>query len=138
MDSTVRNTGVGVLISDAALKEADIEISRLIGEGFGLFWIADAYNVPVIRLGNDYQLEVDLNYQELPSYLKGQPGVLTLSYLRQQLAIKVMEIWRNEEEAQAAKIVDVQRARAMPGMWRHAQSGYRYMDNDRHRQIAVR
>ena len=125
-------------MNHAALKEADIEISRLIGEGFGLFWIAEAYSVPVIRLGNDYQLEVDLNYQELPSYLKGQPGVLTLGYLRQQLAIKVMEIWRNEEEAQAHKIVDVQRARAMPGMWRHAQSGYRYMDNDRHRQIAVR
>ena len=125
-------------MNHAALKEADQEISRLIGEGFGLFWIADAYNVPVIRLGNDYQLEVDLNYQELPSYLKGQPGVLTLGYLRQQLAIKVMEIWRNEKEAQGAKIVDVERARAMPGMWRHAQSGHRYMDNDRHRQIAVR
>ena len=126
------------MISDAALKEADQEISRLVGQGFGLFWIADAYNVPVIRLGNDYQLEVDLNYQELPSYLKGQPGVLTLSYLRQQLAIKVMEIWRSEEEAQAAKIVDVKRDRAVPGMWRHAQFGHGYMDNDRHRQIAVR
>ena len=125
-------------MNHAALKEADIEISRLVGEGFGLFWIAAAYNVPVVRLGNDYQLEVDLNYQELPSYLKGQPGVLTLGYLRQQLAIKVMEIWRSEEEAQAAKIVDVETARAMPGMWRQAQSGYGYMDKDRHRQIAVR
>jgi len=122
----------------AALKEADQEISRLVGEGFGLFWIADAYNVPVMRLGNDYQLDVDLNYQQLPGYLKGQPGVLTLSYLRQQLAIKVMEIWRNEEEAQAHKIVDVERARAMPGMWRYAQSGHGYMDNDSYRQITVR
>ena len=125
-------------MNHAALIEADQEISRLIGEGFGLFWIAEAYNVPVIRLGNDYQLEVDLNYQELPSYLKGQPGVLTLGYLRQQLSLKVLEIWRSEEEAQAAKIVDVERARAMPGMWRHAQSGHGYMDNDSHRQIAVR
>ena len=81
-----------------ALADADKEISRLIGLGMGPFAISEAYGVPVRRLGHDGLLEADENYQALPSYLKGSPGVLTLGYLREALADKVEEIWRDEEE----------------------------------------
>ena len=83
---------------EAALIEADREISRLIGLGCGLFYIAEAYGVPVRRLGNDMQLEQDYNYQALPEHLKGSPGVLTLDYLRHALGYKIMGIWVNEAE----------------------------------------
>ena len=85
-----------------ALADADKEISRLIGLGMGPFAIAEAYGVPVRRLGHDGLLEADENYQALPSYLKGSPGVLTLGYLREALADKVEEIWRNEQEKDRA------------------------------------
>ena len=85
-----------------ALAEADKEISRLIGLGMGPFAIAEAYGVPVRRLCHDALRDIDNNYQALPSYLKGSPGVLTLGYLREALADKVEEIWINEKEKDRA------------------------------------
>ena len=38
---------------DYCLQQADQEIRRLIREGFGLFRIAELYDVPVIRYCND-------------------------------------------------------------------------------------
>ncbi len=98
-----------------ALADADKEISRLIGLGMGPFAIAEAYGVPVRRLGHDGLLEADENYQALPSYLKGSPGVLTLGYLREALADKVEEIWRDEEEKdRAAKTATVRALHGVP------------------------
>ena len=81
---------------DKALIEADRELSRLLQLGLGPFAIAEAYSVPVRRLGTDAQLEVDETYQSLPGYLKGTPGILTWDYLRSALADQIMEIWINE------------------------------------------
>ena len=85
---------------DAALIEADTELSRLLTLGLGPFAIAEAYSIPVRRLSTDNQLEVDETHQSLPEYLKGTPGILTWDYLRSALADKVMEIWINEEKEQ--------------------------------------
>ena len=48
------------------LADADREISRLIADGRGLFYIAHLYNVPPMR-----------------------SGTITLEYLRNQLALQV-------------------------------------------------
>ena len=85
---------------DAALIEADTELSRLLELGLGLFAIAEAYSIPVRRLSTDNQLSFDETHQSLPGYLKGSPGILTWDYLRSALADKVMEIWINEEKEQ--------------------------------------
>jgi len=70
-----------------ALQQADAEIRRLILEGMGLFRIAELYGVPVIRYCTDMQAENDVNWQNLPEYIKAQGhGVLTEAYLRERLA----------------------------------------------------
>lgn len=80
-----------------ALQQADEEIRRLIREGFGLFRIAELYDVPVIRYCSDAQAEFDLNWQALPEYIKAQGhGVITEGYLRERLADQVEEILDNE------------------------------------------
>lgn len=88
---------------DAALIEADRELSRLLQLGLGPFAIAEAYSIPVRRLATDNQLSFDETHQALPEYLKGQPGILTWDYLRSALANKVMEIWINEEKETAVR-----------------------------------
>ena len=90
-------------VIDAALIEADTELSRLLTLGLGPFAIAEAYSIPVRRLSTDNQLEVDETHQSLPEYLKGSPGILTWDYLRSALADKVMEIWINEEKETAVR-----------------------------------
>ncbi len=125
-------------MNHAALKEADREITRLIGEGFGLFWIAEAYGVPIKRLGTDAQLAIDINYQELPSYLKGRPGVLTLGYLRHALAEQVLRIWIDEQSANAKPVFRQARGTsAVLGMQDNAPSQGSYMDNNGLREIAL-
>ena len=52
-----------------ALQQADAEIRRLILEGFGLFRIAELYDVPRIRYCTDMQAEMDDNWQALPDYI---------------------------------------------------------------------
>lgn len=120
----------------AALIEADREISRLIGLGCGLFYIAEAYGVSVRRLGNDMQLALDHNYQALPEHLKGSPGVLTLDYLRHALAHKIMGIWVNEREKERAK-TNRHRIRAVRSVRRTALATYGDMDHGK-RSVAVR
>lgn len=79
------------------LQQADEEIRRLILEGFGLFRIAELYDVPVIRYCSDAQAEFDLNWQALPEYIKAQGhGVITEPYLRDALADQIEEILNNE------------------------------------------
>ena len=121
----------------AALIEADREISRLIELGCGLFYIAEAYGVPPRRLGNDMQLALDHNYQALPEHLKGSPGVLTLDYLRHALAFKIMGIWVNEREEERAK-TNRHRIRAVRSVRRTALAAHGYMDYDRKRSVAMR
>ena len=121
----------------AALIEADREISRLIGLGCGLFYIAEAYGVPVRRLGNDMQLALDHNYQALPDYLKGSPGVLTLDYLREALAYKIMGIWVNEKEKERATTKS-NRIRAVRYMRRRTLASYGNVDYDSKRSVAMR
>ncbi len=77
---------------DEALADADREISRLIANGRGLFYIAELYGVPVRRHQSKYFPSIDTVHQKLPAYLQGQPGTLTLDYLREQLADLVMSI----------------------------------------------
>ena len=77
---------------DEALADADREISRLIADGRGLFYIAELYGVPVRRHQSKYFHSMDTVHQKLPAYLQGQPGTLTLDYLREQLADLVMSI----------------------------------------------
>ena len=120
---------------DAALIEADREISRLIGLGCGLFYIAEAYGVPPRRLGNDMQLALDHNYQALPEHLKGSPGVLPLDYLRHALAYKIMGIWVNEKEKERAK-TNRQRIRAVRSVRRTTLAAHGYMDHGE-RSVAV-
>ena len=122
---------------EAALIEADREISRLIGLGCGLFYIAEAYGVPVRRLGHDGLLAMDYNYQALPEHLKGSPGVLTLDYLRQALAYKIMGIWVNEKEKERAK-TNCNRIRAVRHMRRTTLASYGDVDYDRKRSVAMR
>jgi hypothetical protein len=121
----------------AALIEADREISRLIGLGCGLFYIAEAYGVPVRRLGHDGLLAMDHNYQALPDYLKGSPGVLTLDYLRHALAFKIMGIWVNEKEEERAK-TNRHRIRAVRSVRRRTLASYGNVDYDSKRSVAVR
>lgn len=77
---------------DEALADAEREISRLIADGRGLFYIAELYGVPVRRHQSKYFPSIDTVHQKLPAYLQGQPGTLTLDYLREQLADLVMSI----------------------------------------------
>ena len=121
----------------AALIEADREISRLIGLGCGLFYIAEAYDVPVRRLGHDGLLVMDQNYQALPEHLKGSPGVLTLDYLRHALAFKIMGIWVNEKEKEGAK-TNRDRIRAVRSVRRTALTAHGNVDYDRKRSVAMR
>ena len=127
---------VNEMTRQAALIEADREISRLIGLGCGLFYIAEAYGVPVRRLGNDMQLALDHNYQALPDYLKGSPGVLTLDYLRHALAYKIMGIWVNEKEKERAK-TNCHRIRAVRSVRRTALPAHGDMDHGQ-RSVAMR
>lgn len=98
-----------------ALAEADAELSRCIQEGFGLFLIAELYGLPVRRLANDTQAELDANYQALPEYLKGSPGVLTWEYVRQAIADQV-EVILEKEKAAASEIDAGQSQAHMQGL----------------------
>jgi hypothetical protein len=73
-----------------ALADADREISRLIQDGRGLFYIAELYGVPVRRHSSRWFDSIDDNHLALPAWLQGQPGTLTLGYLRAQLADQLM------------------------------------------------
>lgn len=97
-----------------ALAEADAELSRCVQEGFGLFLIAELYGVPVRRLANDTQAELDANYQALPEYLKGSPGVLTWEYVRQAIADQVEAILEKEKADQPAVYKQLQVS--LPGL----------------------
>ena len=121
---------------EAALIEADREISRLIGLGCGLFYIAEAYGVPVRRLGHDGLLVMDHNYQALPEHLKGSPGVLTLDYLRHALAYKIMGIWVNEAEKTGRNTK--RQIRAVRRVRQRTQDQPRQLDYDREQAVAVR
>ncbi len=69
-----------------ALEDADREISRLIQDGRGLFYIAELYGVPVRRHSSTWFDSVDRAHLALPEWLQGEPGTLTLGYLRNALA----------------------------------------------------
>jgi hypothetical protein len=69
-----------------ALADADREISRLIQDGRGLFYIAELYGVPVRRHTSRWFDSMDRAHLALPAWLQGQPGTLTLGYLRDALA----------------------------------------------------
>ena len=71
---------------DEALADADREISRLVADGRGLFYIAELYGVPVRRHQSKYFPSIDSKHLMLPEYLQGQPGTLKLDYLREELA----------------------------------------------------
>ena len=71
---------------DEALADAARGFSRLIIEGRGLFYIAELYGVPVRRHQSKYFPSIDSKHLMLPEYLQGQPGTLTLDYLREELA----------------------------------------------------
>ena len=73
-----------------ALADADREISRLIQDGRGLFYIAELYGVPVRRHSSRWFDSIDSNHLALPAWLQGQPGTLTLGYLQAQLADQLM------------------------------------------------
>lgn len=81
----------------AALAEAAREITRLELEGFGLFRIAEMYEVEPVRFCSNQQAELDVNYQALPAYLQGSPGILTWRYVQERLADQVEEIWGRED-----------------------------------------
>jgi hypothetical protein len=92
-----------------ALQQADQEICRLIREGFGLFLIAELYDVPRIRYCTEMQADADLNWQALPELIKeGGHGVMTESYLREALADQVEAIL--EKEQGEVTWLDAQRA----------------------------
>ena len=65
-----------------ALADADREISRLIQDGRGLFYIAELYGVPVRRHSSRWFDSMDRAHLALPAWLQGQPGTLTLGYLQ--------------------------------------------------------
>ena len=69
-----------------ALADAEREISRLIQDGRGLFYIAELYGVPVRRHSSRWFDSMDAAHLALPEWLQGQPGTLTLGYLRDALA----------------------------------------------------
>ena len=73
-----------------ALADADREISRLIQDGRGLFYIAELYGVPVRRHSSRWFDSMDRAHLALPAWLQGQPGTLTLGYLQAQLADQSM------------------------------------------------
>ena len=90
--------GLGMTRREYALQQADAEIRRLILEGFGLFRIAELYDVPRIRYCTDAQAEMDDNWQALPDYIKAQGhGVITEGYLRERLADQCERILEKEE-----------------------------------------
>ena len=72
-----------------ALADADREISRLIVEGRGLFYIAELYGVPVRRHQSRHFPSIDSNHLALPEWLQGQPGTLTIGYLQEQVANQI-------------------------------------------------
>ena len=75
-----------MMIRNEALADADREISRLIADGRGLFYIAELYGVPIRRHQSVYFNSTDAVHMALPEYLQGSPGTLTLGYLRDALA----------------------------------------------------
>ena len=81
------SAGLDMTRREYALQQADAEIRRLILEGFGLFRIAELYDIPRMRYCTDMQAEMDEKWQALPDYIKAQGhGVLTEDYLRERLA----------------------------------------------------
>ena len=91
--------GLDMTRREYALQQADAEIRRLILEGFGLFRIAELYDVSRIRYCTDMQAENDVNWQALPDYIKAQGhGVITEGYLREQLADQCERILKKEVE----------------------------------------
>jgi hypothetical protein len=78
-----------IMTRTEALADADCEISRLIVEGRGLFYIAELYGVPVRRHQSRYFPSIDSNHLALPEWLQGQPGTLTIGYLQEQVANKI-------------------------------------------------
>ena len=75
-----------MMTRNEALADADREISRVIADGRGLFYIAELYGVPIRRHQSVYFNSIDAVHMALPEYLQGQPGTLTLGYLREALA----------------------------------------------------
>ena len=71
-----------------AMTIARQEYRRLTLEGMGIFLIAEAWDIPVIRYCSNYQADFEHVRSGLPDYLKCY-GVLTEPYVLQQMAKQI-------------------------------------------------
>jgi len=124
---------------DEALADADAEISRLIADGRGLFYIAELYGVPVRRHASRWFDSMDRAHLALPDYLRGHYGTLTLGYLRDALADIAQRIAEDAEKEEAGEPANSQPAgdRMLRGVWQGTQDRQQHMGDLGRRDTAL-
>ena len=120
-----------------ALADADREISRLIQDGRGLFYIAELYGVPVRRHSSRWFDSMDRAHLALPGYLQGTPGTLTLGYLRERLADIAQGLPYVQEKAERADSITADNG-SVRGMQSGTQDSGRHLGDAGQRSFRVR
>jgi len=115
---------------DEALADADCEISRLIADGRGLFYIAELYGVPTQKHNSRW------------AYLAGgkfSNGTLTLGYLRNALADIAQRIAADAEKEEAAEQADSKPVgdRVLRGLWEGTPDRQQHMGDLGRRDTAL-
>ena len=122
---------------DEALADADAEISRLEADGRGLFYIAMLYGIGPRRHQSRYFSSYDIAHLELPEYLQGTPGTLTLGYLRERLADIAQGLPYVQEKAERADSITADNG-SMCGMQSGTQDSGRHLGDAGQRSFRVR
>ena len=83
-------------MKDWAYQIARREYSKLICEGWGIFLIAEAWDIEPMYLAHQDQMNADRVWCGLPAHAKGR-GLLTEPYLLDRMAAQVRQMYAIEE-----------------------------------------
>ena len=72
------------------------EYGRLIKQGWGIFLIAEAWDIEPLYLAHQNQMDADPVWRELPAHAKGR-GLLTEPYLLEQMTQQIIKMYEKTE-----------------------------------------
>ena len=79
-----------------AYRIAQQEYGRLIRQGWGIFLIAEAFDIEPLYLAHQDQMDSDPVWRELPAHARGR-GLLTEPYLLAQMSQQIIEMYEKTE-----------------------------------------
>ena len=83
-------------MSEWAFRIAQQEYGRLIRQGWGIFLIAEAWDINPLYLAHQDQMDADRVWVALPAHARGR-GLLTEPYLLGQMTQQIIEMYEKTE-----------------------------------------